>query len=283
MRPLRPDQARPFLTLGIVVLAWLLVPAAAKRFFRTTLFEAQAPIAAAASRVRDLQEFWALRTQSSNELIAAGLETSATLASYELGVSRVEQLEAENGRLRDLLSIPREAGWRYERARVVLRDFSAWWQQLVIRKGADDGIPVGAPVVYSGGVVGRVREVRANTSVVELISSPGLRLAGVIEGGVRSGDQRPVSYQGGDNPAFGPAHGVAEYVALDVFATPKAPLRLVTSGLGGVFPPGLFIGHITKVELGTDGLFKTAEVELDQALSSLTEVTVLVPVPTPAP
>ena len=64
---------------------------------------------------------------------------------------------------------------------------------------------------------------------------------------------------------------------MNVVANAAAPKRLVTSGLGGVFPPGLSIGTVVKVEPSTDGLFKTGEVELDPRLGSLTEVTVLVP------
>jgi len=269
-------QPRPFLTLGIVALAWLLVPAAVKRLTRTALFEAQAPVAAAASRVRDLQEYWELRTRPAHELIAAGQETARALARHELGVARLEQLEAENARLRALLTMPPEPGWRYERARVVERDFSAWWQQLVIRKGADYGIPVDAPVVFAGGVVGRVREVRATTSVVALLSDPSVRIAVVLEGEPATG-ARPIQYSGGDNPAFGPARGALEFVPTDITVAPNAPRRLLTSGLGGVFPAGLPVGWLTRVEPSPDGLFQTGEVRLDGRLSTLDEVTVLVP------
>jgi rod shape-determining protein MreC len=120
--------------------------------------------------------------------------------------------------------------------------------------------------------VGRVVEVGAYTAVVELISSPGVRIAGTIDG-----DIRPISFQGGLNPAFGPAKGVVEFVPLDVFANPAAPKRLVTSGQGGIFPPGLNLGQIVKLEKGGDGLFQTGEVTLDPRLLSVSEVAVLVP------
>jgi rod shape-determining protein MreC len=248
------------------------VPAVVKRFTRATFYELQAPVEVTAAGVRQLQEFWSLRTRSADDLIAAGKQTADALAYYELSARQQEQLAGENERLRALLNLPADPGWHYEQARVVRRDFSAWWQQLIIRKGADYHIPVGAPVVYAGGVAGRVREVGAHTSMVELISSPGLRLAAVVEG-----DTRPVSYQGADNPAFGGAHGTVEYVPLDLITLPAAPRRLMTSGLGGVFPAGLPIGMLTNAETAPDGLFKTGEVRLDPALAALTEVTVLVP------
>ena len=91
------------------------------------------------------------------------------------------------------------------------------------------------------------------------------------------GDVRPVSYQGGLNDSFKSPRGTVEFVPLDIYASPTATRRLVTSGLGGVFPAGLTIGEITTLEPSTDGLFKTGEVRLDDRLSSLTEVTVLVP------
>jgi rod shape-determining protein MreC len=94
---------------------------------------------------------------------------------------------------------------------------------------------------------------------------------------VVDGDTRPISYQGAENQVFGSAKGVIEFVPLDIYASATVPKRLATSGLGGVYPPGLTIGRITHVEPSADGLFKTGEVELDPRLSELTEVTVLVP------
>ncbi len=271
MRPQRFDQAKPFLTLALVALAWLFVPAVAKRFLRASFYEIQAPVEVTADRVRALQEFWVLKTHTNNELIAAGRETAAALARYELWAQQQEQLAAENARLNSLLSVPPLPGWRYEHARVLQRDFTAWWQQIVIFKGRNYQIPVGAPVVFAGGVVGRVREVGAYTSVVELISSPGVRLAAFVVG-----DTRPMVYQGGENPAFGSARGQAENVPVDVVATPAAPCRLITSGLGGVYPPGLPVGELVSAELGADGLFKTGEVRLNPLLARLQEVSVLV-------
>lgn len=273
MLPKRFDQAQPFITLGIIMLAWLIVPTVFKRAARLSFFEFQAPIDTAASGVRDVQEFWSLRTRSKNELIEAGVDLAHLNAKYENSIQQNAALSGEISRLEDLLKLPSRPEYRAEAARVVRRDFNGWWQTMTIRKGQNYDIPVGAPVVFVGGVVGRVSEVHAYTAEVVLITNPGLRLAATIEG-----DTRPLSYQGGNNPTFGPATGRVEFVPLDVTATPSAPRRLTTSGLGGIFPPGLTIGFITRLDPSTDGLFKSGEVKLDPRLDSIEEVSVLVPV-----
>ena len=267
---------KPFVTLGLVIAAWLIVPTAVKTFSRASFFELTAPITVAADYARVLKEYWSMQLPSKDELIEAGRDLARVNSSYELGVQQNTELQAEIARLESLLRLPSFNEYRYEHARVARRDFSGWWQRIVIRKGRNFGIPVGAPVVFTGGVVGRVTEVYVMTAVVELISSPNVRLAGVVEG-----DSRPLSFQGGVNPTFAPPTGVVEFMPLDIIATPNSPKRLVTSGFGGVFPPGLTLGIIVRADLGSDGLFKSGEVRLDERLGALTEVTVLVPLTAP--
>ncbi len=259
--------------LGLALVAWLVAPVAIKRITRASFFEMTAPMTVTASYANDLQKFWALRLHSKDELIEAGRDMARLNSSYALSVQQNGELQAEMERLEALLKMPAMEHYRFEHARVAQRDFSGWWQRMVIRKGSDHGIPVGAPVVYAGGVVGRISEVHAYTSVVQLSSDPGFRIAAVVDG-----DTRPMSYQGGENQVFGAARGVVEFVPLDIYASGTTPKRLATSGLGGIYPPGMTIGRIIHVEPSADGLFKTGEVELDSRLSELTEVTVLVAV-----
>ena len=272
MLPRRFDQARPFFTLGIVLLAWLFVSLVVKTFTRATFFEIQAPMVVADSYVQDLQTFWSNRLHSKDELLKAGRQIAGLIADYDYGVQQNKNLEAEILRLENMLNLPPMPEFRFEPARVARRDFSGWWQRMIIRKGENYGITVGSPVIFAGGVVGRITEVYRYTSVVDLITSPTFRLAASV-----AGDSRPLSYQGGLNDSFKSPRGRVEFVPLDVFATRSLPKQLVTSGLGGVFPPGLSIGQITSLEPSADGLFKESDVALDERLGSLTEVTVLVP------
>ncbi len=250
----------------------MVVPLVVKSLARVSFYEFQAPALLSASYMRDLQEYWSLRVQSKDELIAAGRDLAHTNARYELGIRENESLRTEVERLERLLNLPVHEGYRYEIARVARRDFSIWWQQLWIRKGANHGIPVGAPVVFTGGAVGRVREVHSTMSVVDLISSPNVRLAANF-----AGDNRPVAYLGIPDQSFANPRGRVQFVPGDITASPAAPAQLVTSGLGGVFPPGLPIGRIQRLTMGPDGQFKEGEVVLDERLSSLSEVAVLVP------
>ncbi len=214
----RFDQIKPFVTLGVLLLAWLILPAIVKRFARASFYELQAPIEVSASYARELQDFWSLRSRSKSELIAAGRELSGITARYEHAAEENASLRREIARLEELLQLPSFANYRSEAARVVSRDLTAWWQRLIIRKGSRDGITVGVPVIYSGGVVGRVAEVHANTSVVNLISSPEVRLAASFEG-----DDRPVSFQGGINPPLTRPQASVEFVPLDLYASAADP------------------------------------------------------------
>lgn len=272
MLPKRFDQVSPFVTLGIILLTWLLLPFVFKTFTRATFFEIQAPLTVADSYAHDLQDFWSNRLRSKDELLQAGRDLAGLVAKYHFSVQQNQQLEADILRLENLLNLPPLPAFRLEAARVARRDFSGWWQRFTIRKGKNFGLTVGAPVVFSGGVVGRITEVHRYTAVVDLVTSPTFRLAASL-----AGDNRPISYQGGLNDSFKAPRGTVEFVPLEFTAARNAPRRLVTSGLGGIFPAGLSIGEILNLELSADGLFKAGDVQLDERIGTLTEVTVLVP------
>ena len=276
---LRFIRNRPFAVLAVAALVWLLTPAVIKRLMRAGFYEFGAPADFAASYARDLQQYWSLRTRSTNELLETAQELARLNAQYSVAVQQNASLRDEVQRLEETLRLPSQSEYRTEIARVVRRDFTTWWQHLVIRKGRNYGLPVGAPVIFTGGVVGRIIAVDFTTATVDLVSSPTLRVAASVDG-----DSRPFSYEGGPNPPFAQARGRVEFVPLDVYASASTPKRVVTAGLGGVFPAGLVIGYMQDLELDTNGLFKSGVVLLDPRLNELHEVAVLVPLnPEPPP
>lgn len=272
----RFDQTKPFVTLAVLLLVWLVLPTLLKRSTRDGFFEMQAPLDVSASYLRELQDYWAMRTRSKHELIDAYGDLGGVVSKYAQAAEQNAELRREIERLESLLRLPTFANYRSEAARVVSRDMNGWWQRLVIRKGANYNIPVGAPVIFVGGVVGRVTEVHATTAVVDLISSPNVRLAAAFEG-----DDRPISFQGGANPPLSRPFAILEFAPLDLYASAADPKPLVTSGLGGVFPRGLRLGTVVQLDPSPDGLFKTGRVSLDPRLNEITAVTVLVPINSP--
>ena len=94
-------------------------------------------------------------------------------------------------------------------------------------------------------------------------------------------DGRPVVYQGVLQNGFGNPIGEVRDAPEDLRASTQNPLRLISTGLGGTFPPGLAIGNVVSMEPGSSGIFQAGEVQLDKRLLNLHEVTVLVPLNPP--
>jgi len=266
-------QAKSLLLVVLLLLLWWFTPVFFKRWTGVVFQEFQAPAWTALSYLRDLRSYWTLRSHSKSELIEVGVEISRLNAAYLLRNQQADATEREIGRLETFFDLPSHPEYHYEVARVIKRDLTAWWQTLVIRKGLNFGIEPGQAVVFSGGVVGRVASVGAYTATVELISSPRFRTAAHIEG-----DDRPVEYRGGFNPGLLPAYGQVATVPADVETSLKEPLRLTSSRLGGVFPDGLTLGWIYKLDPSPDGLFQTGKVMLDPRLQGVREVAVLIPI-----
>jgi rod shape-determining protein MreC len=265
-------QGQALLLGALFVAAWWVVPLVLKSFVRTSFFEFQAPSWVGTSYLKDLQSYWSDRNHSKSELIEAGVEISRLAAAYELRNQQATAMEAENRALERLLDLPTLPRHRYEVARVIRRDMNGWWQQLTIRKGRRDGIRPGLAVVYLDGVVGRVKEVHAYTSVVELLTSPSFRVAAHFEN-----DFRPMQFIGGENPGLSNPSGLLSNVPADLVLKPNEPLRVVSSRLGGVFPDGLTLGYVDALRHESTGLFQNADVRINATLLSVREVAVLIP------
>lgn len=266
-------QRYPLLILGIFFVGWLILPVGFKTFLRFSIFEFQAPSRQTASVIRDVQDYWALRTTSRNVLLQDLTDLARLNNYYEATRFHNDLAHEELVRLRRLFDLPSQREFHYEVARVVQRESGTWWHQMTIRKGRNHDIPVGAPVIFAGGVVGRIKEVHLSTSVVELITSPNLRLSARLDN-----DLRPIAFQGGINEPFRAPRGRADYLSLDISLAENESRLILTSGLGGIFPEGLVIGRLQSLELRPDALFQTGEVMLDDRLLKLREVAVLIPV-----
>ncbi len=187
-------------------------------------------------------------------------ELRQEVAELKRELLAVEEVAQENRRLRALLEFKESTDLALEPARVVGRSASAWFRTIVLDQGSGDGVAVDSPVVTPAGVIGRVYEVSPSASRVLLITDPSsavdaivqrTRAQVVVEG--RLGSTCRLLYLArGDDAAVGD--------------------RVVTSGLGGVFPKGLLLGEITQVDATLGDVFQRAELAPSADFARLEEV-----------
>ena len=85
---------------------------------------------------------------------------------------RLKQLEKDNKRLREILSLQRLSDSESISAIVISRKTGSFWRQIILNKGVKDGVEIGSLVVGPGGLLGRVENTSLLTSTVKLLTSP---------------------------------------------------------------------------------------------------------------
>lgn len=145
-------------------------------------------------------------------------------------------LQAENARLRALLALPVPAGVEALAATVTRILPDPFARKLVIDRGANHGVVAGRPVVDAAGLIGQVTEVYPASSVVTLLTSK--EQAAPVQN-QRNGLRLLVSGTGSDN--------LLEVRYLDMHADLKPGDLLTTSGLDGVYPPGIPVARVLDI------------------------------------
>ncbi len=272
----RQGARASYVVLAAFVAVWVLLPSAVRRFNREAFVEFQAPALHLLGRSRDLATFFEKKSRSAEELAAAGRDLARINAALELKLKTMEDLRRENLRLRELTRYNVPAEYLSVVARVATRDSSSWWQRIVIRKGRNDGIRPGAPVIFGDTVVGRVTAVHLTTSEVDLVTSPGFRCTAYLEG---DDQNRIVLVNGVAANSLGAAKARVSVIPYDYLLPAGTPARVTTTGMGGVFPSGLTLGYLDGGAYATQvGNFKESLLVPSRDLYNLQEVSVLVPI-----
>src|SRR5229473_1826190 len=151
--------------------------------------------------------------------------------------SALRDVEHEVNRLRHALNYRERSIFKLIPAEIVTRDASTWWHTVTINRGKEDHIETDMPVVTDEGLVGKTTTVSNTISVVLLVTDENCKVASSVEGtreqGIVSGERV--------------SGGLAPLLDLN-FLTKQANLQPgqkgYTSGVGGVFPSGLFMGTV---------------------------------------
>ncbi len=148
-------------------------------------------------------------------------------------------LQSENKALRDLLHVDRESAHNFITTRVIADGSSTYAKSLVIEGGKDAGVIKGQGVISREGLIGRVIEAGTRTSRVLLLQDINSRIPVTVEGT----NQRAIL--AGNNAAL----PLLDHVAADNQIT--SGQRVITSGLGGLFPFGIPVGETQVNKDGT--------------------------------
>lgn len=174
------------------------------------------------------------------------------LLQYNSMKLELSQLIAQNGHLRGLLALRGTlAHWHLQAADIISRNPNAWFQTVVINRGASSGIHTGMAVIVPQGVVGRVIAVTPATATVMLALDPKSGI-GAID--VRS---QSVGVIEGRDPVTGT-------LKLQLFAHhPDIAVgdAIITSGYSQYYPKGLLIGQVVSVKHVQFGLTEQARVK----------------------
>jgi rod shape-determining protein MreC len=162
----------------------------------------------------------------------------------KLQALQVEETRSENVRLRRLLALAERLPLSTLAGEVIGRDGGGWVRALTVNRGRGSGITRQVPVIVPEGLVGRVVQVRSGTSVIQLVSDPTSTV------GATAQRTRTPGLVEGD------ASGVVRFKFMARDGAHVAPGDfVVTSGLGNLFPKGLPIGRVVRIEDKGSALF----------------------------
>jgi rod shape-determining protein MreC len=254
--------------MGILLVAVLNLPAPVSSRVKTWLREGVAPLQRVVAGATDRASRAVDAVRGIGGLVTENQKLSEEMVRLRSEVQTLRALEAENIVLRGQLRFAQTATKRHIPAEIIARDISGWWRTVRLGKGREDGVRANMAVVSSEGLVGKTVEASPHTSDVLLLSDPGCRVSTKIS---RTGLFGVLSGQG--SGARDQAVCVMDLINKD---TPvRAGDEVVTSGLGGVFPKGLLVGYVDRVEVDSSGLYQRALVVPRADLGGLSYVFVV--------
>lgn len=181
---------------------------------------------------------------------------------------RAPELERQVSDLRELLALRQAgAGWQWLDARVIGVDAQNLLRSISIDRGQNDGLVDGMTVMSSRGLVGRITRLSGNWARVLLISDASSTASAMVQ----------------RTRARGVVYGLRSATGKPTLQLRFVPQgeemrvgdRVITSGIGGLFPEGILIGAITQVQRRETDIYQEATVEPSADLLRLESVYVI--------
>ena len=210
-----------------------------------------------------LQPVRAVRSSSAyltglDEANSSSEQAAKKLAVQSLRAGQVEQLLLENSRLRKLLDLRGQLTTSVAAAEVLYDAADPYTRKIIIDKGLMHDVALGSPVLDESGVLGQITRVHPLVSEVTLVIDRELAIPVLnVRTGARSvayGD--PAAYSSGAGSAFsGAFSGGLELRFMGSNSDVQVGDLLTTSGVDGVYPAGLPVAKISKIERRAESAF----------------------------
>ena len=192
------------------------------------------------------------------------------LGEYAASQAKLTEVKLENVKLREIIDKQEDlSDFESIHATVISRNPDQWEEKIILDKGSKHGVEKNMAVVTARGLIGKIILVTSTTSTVELLSTEnrGFRVSAVVRGG-----------ESGDDAAYGLIEGFdrtrGELIMkrIDANFDIEVGEKVISSGLGGIFPKGLAIGEVTEISTDDYGLTKLAYIQPAAQFSMLDHV-----------
>lgn len=150
-------------------------------------------------------------------------------------------------------------------AKVVNNSIDRLTNFITLNRGSEDGVKPGMAVISSTGVVGKVKIASEHFSVVTSVLNVDIMVSAVMK---RTGYFGTIQWDGHD-----PDQVKFKFIPLHV--KPQVGDTIVTSGYSGVFPEGIMVGTIAKINPGKETSFHDLDVKLSQDFRKLSYATII--------
>lgn len=189
---------------------------------------------------RSLSDFFTMQTtltQQNRQLRLAHLQQSADL-------QRFQSLQAENDHLRRLLGVVPALPQPVKMGEIVHAGRDPFSRKVAVDLGSQQGVSAGLAVVDEAGVIGQVTRVYPFSSEVTLVTDKDLAVPIQVE---RNG-LRAIAFGSGRDQ-------VMDLPYLPANVDIRVGDKLVTSGIDGIYPTGLAVAKVSRVERNADSPF----------------------------
>lgn len=233
-------------------------------FFQKVIIELMAPIQRGTVSVKEQVAYTLdhyvniVNTSKENVGLKRQVET------LESKIFDLNEVEKENERLKQLLEFGKDIPRKKVLAQVVSWDASNEFKVLRINKGSNDGLTLLSPVITRTGLVGYVYRVSSNYSDILTILDQNNRVDTIVS----------------RTRTHGIVEGFSDFKCQLKYVPRTEQLTLqdeiITAGLGEIYPKGIKVGRISKIDKENFGITQRIEIEPSVDFQKLEEVVVLI-------